>query len=855
MTPEEGAARATQINQKFLTISDHGAMGAIPRQIRACEENGISPIYACELYYNPYQPAIRTGEERKKHVASLTEDEQKRLKKNYHLLAIAHSEQGYSNLVRLSSWGYIYGWGGRPTRPRVNKEMLLSHKEGLIFTSCCYASEIGVTFDTLGEDAAMDKVAEYMAMFGDKFYLEMMMLDFEKQRPYDRFIQKAHAKYHIPIILTQDCFVAGTLVNTQRGLVPIELVLVGDMVFTHKGRFRCVQHHNERSLRDGEKVFGVKTRLGGIVLRATGNHLVEVANFRRKKNVAHLSDRRFKKVEDLNRDDYLLIPKITHDQLFLRDGHREIDLLPILGDKYYDVETDAFVTHRGTDHRSTISVPRRFAITEDFLKILGLYMAEGHAEEGSFQFGFGTHEDEIDTHELVERFFLQFGMSCYRRHEGHGVTLVFSSVIFNRLLKIMCGRGATGKHFPIIPDKESFGLCWSQKQILSILGQYLKGDGWERSEIPSIGVGSCSNRMIFEASQILNSLGIVAVPCLRSPVTRHKNLNANPEQWSSFWVLTFSGTKKLAMDRLMNGEDISVIESKHKPYFVLDDAFAVRFQKLIPLDYSGNVYNLQVEEDETYTANLFSVHNCHYCQAEDSKMQRLMLMVQTGTTIRDVERKLAEVGDAFEIQDAQLWMKSEEELNTMWNTRYSDVIDFDLFQQAKAQTVEICKLAQGVSLDRTNKLPQLPDADQELKEKVKQGVKDRNIPIDMRYLDRLQEELDLICRKGFSSYFLIQKMMTDEARRIGPQLLGWGDGSEAVGPGRGSACGALTCYCLGITDIDPIKHDLLFSRFLSEARGGRTMKIRFSNIDPILPERSGYSGYSVNAGQTWQDGL
>ena len=63
-------------------------------------------------------------------------------------------------------------------------------------------------------------------------------------------------------------------------------------------------------------------------------------------------------------------------------------------------------------------------------------------------------------------------------------------------------------------------------------------------------------------------------------------------------------------------------------------------------------------------------------------------------------------------------------------------------------------------------------------------------------------------------------------------------GDEAVGPGRGSAVGALTCYCLGITDVDPIEHDLLFSRFLSPARGGKQMKLRFT-IDPV-PEESDF---------------
>jgi DNA polymerase-3 subunit alpha len=99
-------------------------------------------------------------------------------------------------------------------------------------------------------------------------------------------------------------------------------------------------------------------------------------------------------------------------------------------------------------------------------------------------------------------------------------------------------------------------------------------------------------------------------------------------------------------------------------------------------------------------------------------------------------------------------------------------------------------------------------------------------------MDRIKEEYNLICRKGFSSYFLIQKMICDEAKKICKELLGFGTGAEAYGPGRGSAAGSLVAYCLGITDVDPIKHDLLFARFLSPARGGKQRRWRFSG-DPL----------------------
>ena len=212
-----------------------------------------------------------------------------------------------------------------------------------------------------------------------------------------------------------------------------------------------------------------------------------------------------------------------------------------------------------------------------------------------------------------------------------------------------------------------------------------------------------------------------------------------------------------------------------------------------------------------------------------------MLMVQTGSTIQEIQSKMesGEKTDFFELQDQNLWMKSEEEIDQKWALDYKDIIDYEILKQAKRNTVEICHKAKGVQLDRSIKLPKIESDNDKLFEGIEMGLKARGIPkTNKKYMERIKEEYSLITQKGFSSYFLIQKMMTDEARRISPQLLGWGDGSEAVGPGRGSVCGSLIAYVIGITDVDPLKHDLLFSRFLSPARGGRSMKLKFSS-DPI----------------------
>jgi DNA polymerase-3 subunit alpha len=245
-----------------------------------------------------------------------------------------------------------------------------------------------------------------------------------------------------------------------------------------------------------------------------------------------------------------------------------------------------------------------------------------------------------------------------------------------------------------------------------------------------------------------------------------------------------------------------------------------------------------VKAHEKFGLKLILTNDCHYCQAEDSHYQRLMLMVQTNRTIQEIQSALAQDGmqDFFELQDANLWMKSEEELNEKWEKDYTEAIPYELFCQAKQNTVEICNKAKGVQLDRSLKLPEIPHADERLKEEIQKGAIWRGIPKTKEYIGRLKEEYSLITRKGFSSYFLIQKMMTDEARRVCAEIIGFGDGSQAVGPGRGSAVGALTCYVLGITSVDPVYEGLLFSRFMSEARGGRSLVLEFQNMDPLPPE-------------------
>jgi DNA polymerase-3 subunit alpha len=126
-----------------------------------------------------------------------------------------------------------------------------------------------------------------------------------------------------------------------------------------------------------------------------------------------------------------------------------------------------------------------------------------------------------------------------------------------------------------------------------------------------------------------------------------------------------------------------------------------------------------------------------------------------------------------------------------------------------SNTLEIAEKVEDYKIkDHLDLLPvQYQDPDKELRELALAGLKDRGLETQ-EYFDRLEEELKVIGDKNFGPYFLVVRSMIAWAKKEGIM----------VGPGRGSAAGSLLCYALGITDIDPIKHGLLFFRFINPER-------------------------------------
>jgi len=215
------------------------------------------------------------------------------------------------------------------------------------------------------------------------------------------------------------------------------------------------------------------------------------------------------------------------------------------------------------------------------------------------------------------------------------------------------------------------------------------------------------------------------------------------------------------------------------------------------------VNNALLDMSERLSIPLVATNDCHYLDKEDARAHEILLCVQTGKTIYDP--------DHFRFGTDQLYFKSREEMHNY----------FKSYPGALENTVSIAKRC-NIEFDfKSYHFPKFETssgqtAEEFFEQKAWEGynqkikrVKEKNPEIDeSQYKERIKSEIATINSMGFPGYFLIVADFILYAKKH----------NIPVGPGRGSVAGSLVAYSLGITDLDPIEHGLIFERFLNPGR-------------------------------------
>ncbi len=151
--------KAAADGQKGVAITDHGNMFGVFQFVAEAKKHNVKPLVGCEFYL---------VEDRHKRSFLRSKGERDR---RYHQLLLAKNPEGYKNLSKLCSLGFIEGLYDK--FPRIDKELLLQYSEGLIATSCCIGAELPQTIIHQGEAAAEEKIKWWIDLFGDDFYIEI----------------------------------------------------------------------------------------------------------------------------------------------------------------------------------------------------------------------------------------------------------------------------------------------------------------------------------------------------------------------------------------------------------------------------------------------------------------------------------------------------------------------------------------------------------------------------------------------------------------------------------------------------------------------------------------------------------
>lgn len=286
-------------------------------------------------------------------------------------------------------------------------------------------------------------------------------------------------------------------------------------------------------------------------------------------------------------------------------------------------------------------------------------------------------------------------------------------------------------------------------------------------------------------------------------------------EYSEGLIATSACLKGEVAYNFFTGQDERAVQAIHKFRDVYKDDFYLEIQENgLPEQVEANQKIIAFAKE--HSIPLVATNDSHYLMREDAAAQEVLLCVQTGKTFND-EKRMKLTSDEF-------YVKSPEEMRAA----------FDYIPEACDNTLKIadkCNLEIRWTDDEGKQIYHLPDFEIETQESTEeyfarqsreglerrfQGPHFKNLiqkenwesELRPQYYDRLEEEIDMIIKTGFSGYFLIVSDFIRWAKEQG----------IPVGPGRGSGAGSIVAYALDITNINPIPYNLLFERFINPER-------------------------------------
>jgi len=429
------------------------------------------------------------------------------------------------------------------------------------------------------------------------------------------------------------CALPGTVVDTEEGSVPIESVKPGQKVFTHKGLPGTVT----RSIRRPYSGDVVSIRVAGVnwPMRFTPEHRHYISTKNTSVNFSKIPlSARFVDAGSLKRGDFWVVPKLStnwQDNVSLKmsafvgvapddDGYVRCKMSykgkpqpsltelanefscshqmvsDVLRGRAKNLSLSRALAGMGVGVREVTKFRDEVRLTRPFMFLLGHYLAEGWAE--SCKVGLATHGNERwGRARSASAIKSCFGLLASERFKGGGCRLTFNSSLVSKLLVALCGKGAKDKFIHPVLKESSF--------LAELIRGYFYGDGCWFDSSPTMT--TVSHRLARDVVECLNRLEIFS--CVRESKRARRSGSTEyvisvPSQYSGkFWEVVRPVKYNHPVPR-------PVAKRAHSYAREDEKAFYLPIRSVSRLHYSGDVYNLSVEGDESYTTWGYATHNC-----------------------------------------------------------------------------------------------------------------------------------------------------------------------------------------------------------------------------------------------------
>lgn len=372
------------------------------------------------------------------------------------------------------------------------------------------------------------------------------------------------------------CFAPGTLVRTDRGYSPIETIEVGDRVLTEDGTYRAVTQTMSR--RHSGSAFQWRTRTMAEPVISTGEHPVwALRSDHSHRNATYSRDGKPfcspSMCEPYHRTHKGLRGRLHEmrwtDVSELDERSWVSTRVPV---EEVEVEQIRVPDEYLGPHRRG---PRVFDVTEEFLWMIGMYLAEGSS--GTRNISFGLHEDEVNYQQRLTAMFQSWGYTTRIERRGqHGVAVSVNSSVLAEWFPQWLGRGSHNKHLP------SELMSLPSKLAMQVVMGVWCGGGYKKFR----RVGQTSRVLALQLGEVIQRAG--------GQFTIHSELQSDKKDvYTTVWNREGSARKQLPGRWNFQGQEQLAGVVQHES-----------------INYEGVVYNLNVEGNHTYVVQNILVHNC-----------------------------------------------------------------------------------------------------------------------------------------------------------------------------------------------------------------------------------------------------